>query len=167
MTCTEDCEARLDELAEQCAWYAADLYFFVTRRVVEDLGEAGEKAVRQGLREWGLARAQAIRQRVEDAGAPVDLASYRKHYDLPMARAWKGENTDTPTCHASSITHCPFADRWRERGGERLGQMFCEEVDPALRHGFDPRLHFTASQYVLLGDPLCEQREEWEQQGAE
>lgn len=42
--------------AEACARFAADLYYCVARRVIEDLGEAGEQAVRRGLREFGLAR---------------------------------------------------------------------------------------------------------------
>lgn len=150
----------LDALAEAAARFAADLYYFVARRVILDLGEAGEKAVRQGLREFGLARGQAIRAEVEAAGEAVNLANFLKHYNLPMGRAWQGERTVTPEAAHDVVTFCPFADQWQKRGGADIGQIYCEEVDPAIREGYSPRLRFTAVQYLLRDGGPCLQRDE-------
>lgn len=150
----------LDRLADAAARFAADLYYFVARRVVMDLGEAGEKAVRQGLREFGLARGQAILAEVEAACEEVNLANFLKHYNLPMGRAWRGERTITPEASQDVVTFCPFADQWQRRGGADIGQMYCEEVDPAIREGYSPHLHFTATQFLLRDGAPCRQRDE-------
>ncbi len=150
----------VDTLADAAARFAADLYYFVARRVIMDLGEAGERAVRQGLREFGLARGRAILAEVEAAGEEVNLANFLKHYNLPMGRAWRGERVTTPEASHDVVTFCPFADQWQKRGGADIGQIYCEEVDPAIREGYSPRLRFTATQYLLRDGAPCLQRDE-------
>jgi hypothetical protein len=152
----------LDTLADASARFAADLYWFVARRVITELGEAGERAVRQGLREFGLARGEAIRAGADASEEEIDLAAFIRHYDLPMARAWQGESTTTARQKDSIVTFCPMAEQWRARGGPEIGQIYCEEVDGAIREGYSPDLHFTASQFILRDCAPCLQRDEME-----
>ena len=157
-----DSQDELDKLSEASARFAADLYYFVARRVIEDLGEAGERAVRRGLREFGLARGAAIRAEVEAAGEEVNLSNFLKHYNLPMRRAWRGLSSVTATRRDNTVTRCPFADQWLQRDGASIGQAYCEEVDPAIREGYSPELHFTASQFLLRDHAPCRQIDEME-----
>jgi len=150
----------LDALADAAARFAADLYFFVARQVIEELGEAGEQALRRGLREFGLARGAAIRAAVEAAGEEANLASFLRHYNLPTSRAWRSESTVRPERKEATITYCPFAEQWRARGGTREGQLYCEEVDPAIRAGFGPEVRFTAPRFTLRDGGPCQQSDE-------
>ncbi len=150
----------MDTLADAAARFAADLYWFVANRVIADLGEEGERAVRQGLREFGLAHGEAIRAAADASAEEIDLAAFIRHYDLPMARAWRGESTVTARQKDSIVTFCPMAEQWRARGGPEIGQIYCEEVDPAIREGYSPDLHFTAGQFILRDCAPCLQRDE-------
>jgi hypothetical protein len=154
------CQRQLELLADSCARFAADLYFFVARRVIEDLGPAGERSVREGLHEFGIARGEAIRAAAADAGDPSDLPSFLKHYNLPMGRAWRSEQAASQDRRGVTVNYCPFADQWRARGGGQVGQTYCEEVDPAIREGFGPALHFTASRFILREGECCIQLDE-------
>ena len=154
------CQRQLDLLADACARFAADLYLFVARRVIEDLGPAGERSVREGLHEFGIARGEEIRAAASDSGDPIDLPSFFKHYNLPMGRAWRSEETTSEDRRGVTVNYCPFADQWRARGGDREGQIYCEEVDPAIREGFSSELHFTASRFILREGECCIQLDE-------
>ncbi len=153
-------EGELDAMAEATARFAADLYLFVADRVVQELGQAGEEAIRNGLREFGLARGRAIRAAVEAAGQELNLENFQKYYDLPFVRAWRSEGRDAPESRESVINYCPFAEQWKKRSGARIGQMYCEEVDPALREGYSSTLRFTASQFLLRDGGPCLQKDE-------
>ena len=152
--------AELDALADAAARFAADLYFFVARQVIEELGEAGEQALRRGLRQFGLARGRAMRAAVEAAGEEPGLASFLAHYNLPTSRAWRSESAVTRERKEATLTYCPFAEQWRARGGTREGQLYCEEVDPAIRAGFGPEVRFTAHRFTLRDGGPCQQSDE-------
>jgi hypothetical protein len=152
----------MTELAEGSARFAADLYSFVARQVINRFGKEGEGALRAGLRDFGLARGRALRELVEAKGGEVNLTNFIENYNLPMARAWQGKREVGATRRFSRVIFCPLADQWRKRGGAELGQLYCSEVDPAIREGYSPRLKFRAEKYLLLGDAHCEQIDEME-----
>ena len=154
-------EQALERQADASARFAADLYYYVARRVIEELGVAGEAAVRRGLAEFGEARGAAIRLEAEAAGDTLDLAAFLSHYNLPMGRAWRSNVTLTENRRESVIERCPFADQWKVRpGGPAIGQIYCEEVDPAIRRGYAPDLHFNVARYILRAGDRCEQTDE-------
>jgi hypothetical protein len=150
-------DAEMDALADASARFAADLYFFVARRVIGAFGEAGEHALRQGLRDFGLARGAAIRAAAEAAGEEADLLAFARHYNLPMARAWRGERSEGPAGRESVVSYCPFAEQWRARGGAAEGQLYCDEVDPAIRAGYSPQLCFSCTRFLLRDGEPCTQ----------
>ena len=77
-----------------------------------------------------------------------------------MGRAWQSDVTSGPDRRESVVTLCPFAEQWRARHGEREGQIYCEEVDPAIRAGYSSDLRFDASRFILRDGGFCVQVDE-------
>lgn len=152
----------LEKVARESAEFFAMMLIYVARSVLENLGqEEGERVLRKGLREFGKARGRRIRERIDSLGLKPTVENFAKYYDFPMFAAWKAVREVAENRRYSKVSFCPAGSFWKERGEEKIGLMYCDEVDDGIREGFDRELVHKNPQNPLRGDPLCEHIDEY------
>lgn len=155
-------KSEIEKVARESAEFFAMMLIHLAKSVIEDLGEEeGERVIRKGLRNFGRARGMKIRERVDSLALKPTVENFAKYYDFPMFAAWKAEREISEKKRYSKITYCPFGNFWKERGEEKIGLMYCDEVDDGIREGFDPQLIHKNPQNPLRGDPICEHIDEY------
>ncbi|MFQ6014125.1 MAG: L-2-amino-thiazoline-4-carboxylic acid hydrolase, partial [Anaerolineae bacterium] len=146
------------EQALDMARLIAALHYHYAKAIVEAVGEAkGRQIVATAIQRYGEERGRKIRRRAEAAGRPLNLESQREFYDLPLGELWEGEGKRKGNQSLSRVDYCPFAEYWREVGGEELGRLYCHQ-DEALARAFNSAIEFTCEKNVLEGDAYCQMR---------
>ncbi len=152
----------LKRVSQESAEFFANFFSIIGRRLIERYGEEGKALLREGCREFGLARGRSLRARVEELGLQPDLENFTAHYNLPMKRAWRAEREETATHRHSRISFCPFWKFWEQQGVADIGLIYCDEVDPAIREGYSNALkHENLQNPLRTGGDICEQRDEY------
>jgi hypothetical protein len=151
-------DARLKKVAEQHIRRFTLLYYFMTREIVETLGEEkGKDLIRKAVKRFGEARGKAIRERVKKDGLDADLKNFKSYYDLPLGLTHKSTlvKASTEKRNWKEVRGCLFSEIIKELGAEELGALFCEQ-DQALAEAYNPRIRFTRFKTALTGDDCCE-----------
>lgn len=111
----------------------AELYYFMAKEMVTELGEEkGREAVLHAVREFGKARARAMKEEAEAQGLELTgIDTYRTVRDMP------GTGWQTNPNNTLEISFCPMEDTWREYGeeGRKLGYLYCQ-IDYVLYDAF-------------------------------
>ena len=122
---------------EKCAMNLGDcytlLYGHIVSQLLEDHGERGEKAVREGTRRFGVDRATATREKHLKAGAKINMLNlFTLYHDLPGDPRFRRELQEiNPQERVSHTLVCPMADTWKAHGQMAVGRIYCEEFHPA------------------------------------
>lgn len=144
---------RTDELLNQnCQDVWPKLYYHIAHSLIRDFGIKGEKAIRVGLRKYGVDRGTALRKLHIENGYPINMYTLFSVYDLP----------DDPRCRRRSIRLnkserlsetlvCPIADLWISYGAKDLGRIYCEEFHHAMYGAY------AAGTQVNLGQTLTQE----------
>lgn len=123
--------------ADHCIMNLGDLYTllygYICKHLIDECGEAGERAARRGTRHYGWDRGFCIRRKCLAAGAKINMQSlFGLFPDLPGDPRFRREKQRLNPCERVSHTLvCPMAEIWIEKGLRREGRMYCEEFHPA------------------------------------
>lgn len=141
---------------ERMAIFSAQLYYYLTKAIVEDFGEeAAEKTIAKGIYEFGLERGKNIAEIVKSEGLNLSNANLDKFYDMPIDEGWSPKREE----ECEGITYgttesCIFADYWKSKDWIKFGRLYCE-VDSAIREGFNKDLVYKPQTNILDGDKMC------------
>jgi hypothetical protein len=146
----------LENLAKNSSEFIANLLVHIATSVTESFGhDAGEKAIRKGLRAFGIERGRKIREKVQSLGLETSIDSFTKHYDFPLFPAFRGTREIGENRKVAEIEFCPLANYWKKAGFSKIGLLYCEEVDDGIREGFDPALKHENPENPLKGGKNC------------
>ena len=133
----------------------ANMYYFLTKAIIEDYGDDSREAIARGIKEFGLDRGRKIAQRVLEAGEELTIANLDKYYDMPITQGWSLHRDYGNNIKKNITDSCTFADVWIERNWAEIGHYYCL-VDIAIREGYNPHVKFTPVRNILKGDDQCE-----------
>lgn len=135
----------------------AKLYIYLAKSLTEDLGIEGERALRHGIRNFGIDRGGALREKHLETGMKLNLYNLFTYYDLPGdPRFRRNKISLTPQERLSETLVCPIADMWESMGGKKLGRIYCEEFHHAMFGTYAPKAQVNLSQTLTQeGDNHC------------
>ena len=116
----------------------ARMFAHITREVERACGEKGVAAVREGVRTFGEDRGRNIAARAAKMGHSADAQHYLSCYDMARSGYFHSSDTVSENKVEQDFDHCVFAETWMKDGCEKWGIHYCELIDPAIAHGFNP-----------------------------
>lgn len=150
-----DSVAEIREAVRQMSVLMANMYYFLTKEIVETYGEGAKEAISRGIVQFGLDRGRKIAEKAQAAGDELTIENLDKHYDMPITTGWDLHRT-YGNCRKKNITDsCIFAEVWKEWDWAEVGHCYCL-VDEAIRQGYNPHVVFKPVKNILLGDDCCE-----------
>lgn len=149
-------------IVDKMARTLAMLYHFMSSEVVEEFEQKGEEAIRRAIHKYGEARGKKIREMVLAKELPLTVENLSRFYDLPLPLAWVSDKVRVEENYLEKkVAYCPFAEEWKELGGEKLGLIYCEQ-DLCMRKSYNEEFDLTQMTNVLNGEPHCHTIVKWE-----
>ena len=135
------------------------LYGCIVRSILDELGEEGERAAREGTRRFGYDRAEASRKKHLEHGLKINMQSlFTMFHDLPGDPRFRRELQElNPQERVSHTLVCPMADVWEYYGVKAIGRMYCEEFHCACysHYAFDLTAVNLGKTLTQDGDQYC------------
>ena len=116
----------------------AMMFAFLSRAAIEAKGEAGRKAVQDGMMRYGRERGARMAERARAAGDPVDLWTNQAYGEWKPDYAGQmefGMLRSEPT-YQTYIAKCAWCDAWKKYDILEYGREYCVHVDEAVYDGF-------------------------------
>lgn len=148
-------DAEIRAAVRQMSVLMANMYYFLTKAIIEDYGDGAKAAIERGITEFGLDRGRKIAEKAAAAGDELTIENLDKHYDMPITQGWDLHRTYGNDKRDNITDSCIFAEVWKEKGWEDVGHCYCL-VDEAIRRGYNPHVVFKPVRNILLGDDCCE-----------
>ncbi|PYZ97016.1 hypothetical protein CR205_13450 [Alteribacter lacisalsi] len=133
----------------------AKLFGQVAKAVVDEYGERGKEAVREGVRTFGEARGKGIAARAAHLGQDNTIENYLSNYDMARSELFEMETEHYPEVIEQTFTKCPFGQQWADDGMGEYGILYCEMIDPSIARGYNRDFDVDHDQYVLR-EGVCE-----------
>jgi len=133
----------------------ANLYYYMTKAVLEDFGEEAKESFRRAIVDFGHARGREIARQVQEAGLPLTLENLDRFYDIPIAEGWDLHRSYENQQKHNITDSCTFADVWLEKDWAEIGHIYCL-VDIALREGYSDAVEYRPIRNILQGASCCE-----------
>lgn len=133
----------------------ANLYYYMTKAVLEDFGEEAKESFRRAIVDFGHARGREIALQVQEAGLPLTLENLDRFYDIPIAEGWDLHRSYENQQKHNITDSCTFADVWLEKDWAEIGHIYCL-VDIALREGYSDAVEYRPIRNILQGASCCE-----------
>lgn len=147
-------ETELEIANYQDAW--SKLYLHLARAVDQQFGLEAEPLLRQAVRQFGIDRGLAQREKHKKAGLKLNMENLFGHGDLPGdPRFRRNKIRLTEQERFSETLVCPIADMWRSMDGLRLGRLYCEEFHHAKFGAYAPHSQTNLSQTLTQNDSFC------------
>jgi hypothetical protein len=155
-------QSEVRDIVDKMARTLAMLYYYMGSEVTAQFGVEGEAAVRRAIHKYGEARGRKIHKEVTGAGLPLTVENLSRYYDLPLPLAWVSEKIKVEENYLEKqVVYCPFAEQWKEMGGEKLGLIYCEQ-DLCMRKGYNKDFDLQQFTNVLNGDAHCHTVVQWQ-----
>lgn len=145
----------IGDAVRQMSEHMANMYYYMTKAVIEDFGEDAKTSFERAIIEFGHERGRAIAEKVKAAGLPLTIENLDKFYDIPIVEGWDPHRTYESDRKHNITEHCTFADVWLEKDWAEVGHIYCL-VDIAIREGYSSNIEFKPVENVLKGGPYCE-----------
>lgn len=131
-----------NESAEPISWATlfCRLFAHIAKEVVDRFGEEGEKAVKDGVRAFGIERGRNIAERAKENGCDLTPESYLSNYDMGRGNDFTAQNVYGDNQVEQLFTQCGFAEQWVNDGMERYGKLYCDVIDPAITEGYSSKM---------------------------
>lgn len=127
----------------------AQLFAHVAKTIVDEYGEAGKNAIREGVRTFGEERGKGIANRAAHLGKQNTIENYLTNYDMGRSELFEYENEYEPEVIEQTFTKCPFGQQWADDDMHEYGILYCEMIDPAIAKGYNPNFEVEHDQYIL------------------
>lgn len=135
----------------------AKLYYHLAHELFS-LGEAGERALRRGIREFAIDRGETMKRIAENMGLPLTYETRKRINDMPSSEIFEESAIYFPDKKYAESPEgfCPLAEWWRKYpDGMMLGKIYCDELHHAKFAAFNPKHKVDMVEYITEGDPKC------------
>ena len=134
------------------------LFAWISRAVIERVGrEKGEDAIHRATVRYGEQRGRRMAMRAEANGHPLTMNSYKAYGEW---RAKPGESESevvrTEPQLTVNVLRCQWHRAWEENDLMPYGRLYCQDVDEALVHGFNPKLRLDVNTTLSNDNVPCE-----------
>ena len=134
----------------------ASLYYFLGGAMLDAFGEAGKKALRQAIHNYGAYRASRVRADHRAQGLALNLANMMNHGDMPNTDSLeRKDRICTPSYFRVTVTECTLYDAWQDLDGVDVGRIYCEEVHEPLYCGYAEGVTLHLPDFLTKGDEVC------------
>lgn len=127
----------------------AKIFAHVSKSVVDQFGEKGQEAIKNGVGTFGEERGRDIARRAAAAGKPNTTENYLSHYDMGRSDLFEYETLFHPREIEQTFTKCAFAEQWKKDGMGEYGILYCQMIDPSIARGYNPNFEVIHDQYIL------------------
>lgn len=135
------------------------IYPFIAHNIIDQFGEKGEAAVREGTRRYGRDRAIALREKHMKMNVKINMKSlFSVGADLPPDPRFKRELQElNPQERVSHTLCCPMADIWKRYNYMEIGRIYCEEFHFACynEYAYGYTQVNLAKTQTQVGDDYC------------
>lgn len=132
------------------------LYCFLAQAMIESFGEAGEKALRRAVHDYGAYRASWMRANHNAQGLALNLANMMNFGDMPNTDSLEKEGRIcTPSFFRVIVTDCIHYDTWSALDGLQVGRIYCEKVHGPLYCQYADGVTLDLSEFLTKGDEAC------------
>jgi hypothetical protein len=156
-----------------CA-YAAELTFtpehhatlmaLLAREIIEPVEAVGgpalrsrEHLLRRAIWRYGTERGRRMALRARANGHPLDFLHYMAYGEWRAPEGASEVNIVERVPHLRQrVTRCPWHETWAALGLMAYGRYYCQVIDEALVHGFNPDLVLEVGDTLSNGGPCCE-----------
>ena len=145
----------IGEAVRNMSVHMANMYYYLTKAVLEDFGPDAAKSFERAILEFGHDRGRKIAEQVKAEGLPLTLENLDRFYDIPIAEGWDLHRTYENDQKYNITDSCTFADVWMEKDWNEIGHIYCL-VDIALREGYSSNIEFRPVKNILKGDENCQ-----------
>lgn len=145
----------IGEAVRNMSVHMANMYYYITKCVLEDFGDAAKKSFERAIIEFGHARGKAIAAQVRAAGLQLTLENLDAFYDIPIAEGWDLHRSYENDEKKNITDSCTFATVWLEKDWAEIGHIYCL-IDIAIREGYSDNVEFRPVRNILKGDPCCQ-----------
>ncbi|MCI9170525.1 MAG: L-2-amino-thiazoline-4-carboxylic acid hydrolase [Lawsonibacter sp.] len=145
----------IGEAVRNMSVHMANMYYYLTKAVIEDFGDEAKKSFERAIVEFGHDRGKKIAEQVLAAGLPLTLENLDQFYDIPLAEGWDVHRTYENDMKMNVTDSCTFATVWLEKDWAEVGHIYCL-IDIAIREGYSSNVKFCPVKNILEGDPHCQ-----------
>ena len=78
----------IGEAVRNMSIHMANMYYYMTKAVIEDFGDEAKDSFKRAMMEFGHARGKKIAEEVLAAGLPLTIENLDAFYDIPIAEGW-------------------------------------------------------------------------------
>ena len=82
----------IGEAVRNMSVHMANMYYYLTKAVIEDFGDEAKKSFERAIIEFGHERGKAIREEVLAAGLPLTMENLDRFYDIPRGGLGLAQN---------------------------------------------------------------------------
>ena len=119
------------------------------------LGGKGEETAAKGLILYGRERGLRMAMRCLADGNPLTLRNYLNYGEWEDSRKWSDFRPVAFQPFEMEALACGWCESWKKHGLLEYGKMYCQWVDPALVHGFNPEASFSMGETISRGGERC------------
>lgn len=145
----------IGEAVRNMSVHMANMYYYLTKAVIEDFGDEAKKSFERAIIEFGHDRGKKIAEQVLAAGLPLTLENLDQFYDIPLAEGWDVHRSYENDMKMNVTDSCTFATVWLEKNWAEVGHIYCL-IDIAIREGYSSNVKFCPVKNILEGDPHCQ-----------
>ncbi len=145
----------IGEAVKNMSVHMANLYYYITKTVLEDFGDDAKKSFERAIIEFGHERGRKIAEEVKREGLPLTLENLDRFYDIPISEGWDLHRVYEENQKYNTTDSCTFADVWMEKDWREIGHIYCL-VDIALREGYSDNVEFIPVKNILKEDENCQ-----------
>lgn len=143
------------EAVRNMSVHMANLYYYMTKAVLEDFGEQAKSSFERAIIEFGRDRGRKIAEQVRAEGLPLTIENLDRYYDIPIAEGWDVHRSYENDEKRNTTDSCTFAEVWLEKDWSEIGHIYCL-IDIALREGYSENVEFRPIKNILKGDESCQ-----------
>lgn len=139
----------------QDSW--SKLYLHLAKNITETFGIEGEVALREGIRNFGIDRGDALREKHKETGLKINLYNLFTYGDLPGDPRFRRNKINlNPQERFSETLVCPIANMWIDMNEKKLGRIYCEEFHHAMYGTYAKKAQINLGQTLTQdGDNHC------------
>lgn len=120
------------------------LLAWIARQVFQRVGPMkGELLIRKAIRRYGEERGQRMARRALADGKELSTLNYMIYGEWSAAPGEIEQKLEQNNHNNMRmlVERCPWQATWMEHDLIEYGRLYCQEIDVALLHGFNPDLH--------------------------
>ena len=150
--------ATTKEAIDTMAVHMANLYYFLTKEMLDAYGEGAKEVIERAIINFGHYRGREIAKRVKADGKDLTFQTLDEYYDIPLVDGWQPQRVYEKDRKYNTTAVCTQAEVWKKWNWQEIGHIYCL-IDIAIREGFSeghsPRLVFKPGKNALKGDDCC------------